>query len=396
MSAIILVVDDNPELVDGVKLTLEMEEYQVLSATNGVEAMNVLERITPDLILADIMMPEMDGYELYERVHSDPRWVQVPFIFLTAKTDKADIRRGKEMGVDDYITKPFDPQDIVAAIRGRLKRLAEVTGRPAPGDVIGTIKYLWGSKLGPMPVPVVTLMIVLILLSVPLLVVFRIIPQQVFQAPQEPIPFKSPLRPDVGEMITISAGEFLMGSDAPGAPQPRRVRLPDFQIDKYETTNAQYRVFAEETDHPAPEGVFSEEMADYPVTNVSWEDARAYCEWAEKRLPTDAEWEKAARGSEGLTYPWGNEWRDGLANTRESGRGSVSPVGSFSAGASPYGVHDMAGNVWEWVEDWAVLEQTKIIRGGAWNAVSRWAQTFAHNETPPSYTQDNLGFRCAR
>ena len=131
MSAIILVVDDNPELVDGVKLTLEMENYQVLSATSGAEALDILERITPDLILADIMMPQIDGYELYERVHSDPRWVKVPFIFLTAKTDKVDIRRGKEMGADDYITKPFDPQDVVAAIRGRIKRLAEVTGRPA-------------------------------------------------------------------------------------------------------------------------------------------------------------------------------------------------------------------------------------------------------------------------
>ena len=84
MRAIILVVDDHPELVDGVKLTLEMEGYQVLAAASGSEALTILERITPDLILADIMMPEMDGYELYERVHSDERWVRVPFIFLTA------------------------------------------------------------------------------------------------------------------------------------------------------------------------------------------------------------------------------------------------------------------------------------------------------------------------
>ncbi len=397
MDTIILVVDDNPDLVDGVKLTLEMEGYQVLSAASGPEALTILERITPDLILADIMMPEMDGFELYERVHADQRWIQVPFIFLTAKTDQNDIRRGKEMGADDYITKPFDPQDLIAAIRGRLKRMSQVTGRPASGDTLGYIKRLWRAKLGPLPIPVVTLLIVFVLLSAPLLVVFRIIPRTIFQAPASLPTFESPLRQDVGEMVTIPGGEFLMGSDDVGAVQPRRIYLPDFQIDKYETTNAQYRVFAEETGHPAPDTVYSDAVADYPVTNVSWEDALAYCEWAGKRLPSEAEWEKAARGTDGFIYPWGNEWRDGVANTREAKIGGVTPVGEFSAGASPYGVQDMAGNVWEWVDDWATPEQVnKIIRGGAWNAINRWAQTFARNETPPTYTQDNLGFRCAR
>ena len=172
MERIVLVVDDNPELVDGVKLTLEMEGYQVLAAIAGQEALDILERITPDLILADIMMPGMDGYELYERVHQDERWVQVPFIFLTAKTAKADIRRGKEMGADDYITKPFDPEDVVAAVRGRLKRMAEVTGRPAPGDVVGNLKQLWKGKLGPLPVPLVALAAlaaIVLLVAVPIL-----------------------------------------------------------------------------------------------------------------------------------------------------------------------------------------------------------------------------------
>jgi len=165
MSAIILVVDDNAELVEGVKITLEMEGYQVLTATDGVEALDILERTTPDLILADIMMPNMDGYELYERINSDPRWVQIPFVFLTAKTDKADILRGKEMGVDDYITKPFDPQDLIAVVRGRLKRMTEVTGRPVSGDVFEIAKRLWKSKLGTVPIPTVTLMIVFVLAS---------------------------------------------------------------------------------------------------------------------------------------------------------------------------------------------------------------------------------------
>ena len=126
MSAIILVIDDNPELVDGVKLTLEMEGYQVLSATSGPEALDILDRITPDLILADIMMPGMDGYELYERVHSDPRWIQTPFIFLTAKTSPDEIRKGKEMGADDYITKPFDPMQLGKTVREKLEKCVKV------------------------------------------------------------------------------------------------------------------------------------------------------------------------------------------------------------------------------------------------------------------------------
>jgi iron(II)-dependent oxidoreductase len=280
--------------------------------------------------------------------------------------------------------------------------MTEMTGRPVSGDVFEIAKRLWKSKLGPVPIPTVTLMIVFILLATPLLAVFRIIPRELFLGPipqiaPEETALNSPLRPDVGEMVTIPAGEFTMGSEKPGAPQQRTVDLPSFQIDKYETTVAQYRVFAEETGHPEPRGAFSDDTADYPVANVTWEDAQAYCEWAGKRLPTEAEWEKAARGTEGFAYPWGDEWDSELANTRESGIGGVKPVGSFPEGTSPYGVHDMAGNVWEWVEDWATSEQeAKVIRGGSWDAVNRWAQTFSRNVVLPSYTKDNLGFRCAR
>jgi formylglycine-generating enzyme required for sulfatase activity len=386
MSAIIMVVDDNADLLDGVKLALEMEKYQVLTATSAQEALEILERTTPDLILADIMMPEMDGYEFYGQVQQNEQLLQVPFIFLTAKTDQTDIRKGRELGVDDYILKPFDPQDVVAAVRGRLKRMAQLTGRVPSGDVIAHAKQLWRGRLGPVPVPLVVLLVIVALVGVPLLI----------RPPLTQSEASEPLRPDVGEMVTVPAGEFLMGADL-GGEQARDVTLPAYQVDKYEVTNAQYKIFVEEAEHPAPWGTYPAELADHPVVGVTWEDAQAYCTWADKRLLSNAEWEKAARGSDGLIYPWGDEWHDGLANTLEAKAGSTTPVGHYPEGASPYGVMDMAGNVWEWTEDWANADQTtKIIRGGAWNASNRWAKAYVRNEVRPNHTQDNLGFRCGR
>jgi len=126
MKEMILVVEDNPDMTAALKLALEMEGYQVLTAANGLEALQILERMTPDLILADIMMPRMDGYELYQTTHQEERWLSIPFIFLTAKTDKKDIRLGKEMGADDYLVKPVEKEDLIAAVRGKLKRVTEL------------------------------------------------------------------------------------------------------------------------------------------------------------------------------------------------------------------------------------------------------------------------------
>ncbi len=390
--AIILIVDDNPDLVDGVKLTLEMEGFQVLAGNSGQEALNILERITPDLILADIMMPNMDGYELYDRVHNDPRWVYVPFIFLTAKTSNEDIVKGKEMGVDDYITKPFDPQQLVATVRGKLKRIAELTGAPARGDVGGMLKSLWGSKIGPAPVPLVGLFILAGLLIVTILAT---------QAFRKPLPAAEsplePLRPDVGVMIAVPAGTFVTGANVQGAPAVQEVPVSAFEIDKYEVTVAEYNVFIKETNRPAPWSAYSEDRADYPVTGVTWADAQAYCAWAGKRLPTSMEWEKAARGVKGFIYPWGDGWQDAYANTKEANTGGPKPVGSYPNGASPFGVQDMAGNVWEWVDDWMGPDQAqKITRGGAWNAINTWAQTFTVNGLRPTQSNSSTGFRCAR
>ncbi|MDM8520249.1 response regulator [Anaerolineales bacterium HSG6] len=135
---VIMIVDDQPDLIDGIKLILEQEGYEVWTATNGQIALNRLEeaflkphtpdnvdkpsKILPDLILADIMMPVMDGYELYQRVRANPYLNHIPFTFLTAKVDAGEIREGKKLGVDDYLTKPCLPDDLLASVEGKLNR----------------------------------------------------------------------------------------------------------------------------------------------------------------------------------------------------------------------------------------------------------------------------------
>jgi len=383
----ILVVDDNPELVDGVKLTLEMEGFRVLTASSGADALAILKRTVPDLILADIMMPEMDGYELYERVHKNERWLKVPFLFLTAKTDKVDIRRGKEMGADDYITKPFEPQDLVAAVQGRLKRMAEVTDRPPSDDVWGNVKYLFRNKLRPTRLTallITEITVIGLLILIPMLIIPTIIANR--SSPEG----DSPMKP-------VSAGAFTMGGSSPGALPQQEVDQPAFEIDQYEVTNTQYKQFVEATGHAAPWDSYSASTASLPVTGVSWNDAQAYCEWAGKRLPTDAEWEKAARGTDGRAYPWGNDWLPDMANTLEIGASGPSRVGSYFDGVSPYGLQDVCGNVMEWVDSWFdEAAQTRTVRGGAWTTDRSMSQTMTRVGKPITYTGDDVGFRCAR
>lgn len=173
---------------------------------------------------------------------------------------------------------------------------------------------------------------------------------------------------DGATMLLVPAGEFVMGS-ARGEAEPdehpqHRVYLSSFYIDKFEVKNANYKKFIDSTEHPAPEhwknGEYPDEEDNFPVVFVSWRDANAYCQWAGKRLPTEAEWEKAARGTEGQIYPWGGDfdWKKGNFSDKGQFDGHIdgfvftAPVGSFPEGASPYGVQNMAGNVWEWCADW--------------------------------------------
>jgi CheY-like chemotaxis protein len=136
--ALIMVVDDNQEFLSGIELTLQMEGYQVWTAVNGQDALKKLKAAflndgapatpksrLPDLILVDIMMPEMDGYELYDEMRANPYLNHIPFVFLTAKSNEVDVRHGKELGADDYLTKLASTEDILSTVRGKLKRVEQ-------------------------------------------------------------------------------------------------------------------------------------------------------------------------------------------------------------------------------------------------------------------------------
>jgi len=125
-SPAILIVDDEPDLLDNIGLALEAENYTVLTAADGVEALAVLKRQPVQLILADIAMPNMNGYQLFERVRQNPAWITIPFIFLSARSLDSDVRYGKELGADDYLTKPIRAADLLAVVRGKLRRARQL------------------------------------------------------------------------------------------------------------------------------------------------------------------------------------------------------------------------------------------------------------------------------
>ena len=235
---------------------------------------------------------------------------------------------------------------------------------------------------------------------------------------------KSRLGDAPGEMVQIPEGDFIMGSDSrlPDEGPQHVVTLKSFYIDRYEVTNLQYRKFNNETKRRSPthfrNRTFPRGKADHPVTYVSWEDASAYCQWAGKRLPTDQEWEKAARGTDGRIFPWGDEFDAKKANTPLRWQmigsfGDTTPVGSFKDGVSPYGVYDMSGNVWEWTSSWykaypnnnvaseSYGERYKTLKGGSWFDCSFYncgisAPVFNRAFFSIRTKNDSFGFRCAK
>lgn len=238
-------------------------------------------------------------------------------------------------------------------------------------------------------------------------------------------PAKSPY-PD---MVLIPAGEFIMGSDNKDAKNdespPHNVYVDAFYIDRYEITNSQYRRFILETGHASPHvdqewaveynwngTSFPASKADHPVVLVSWNDASQYARWCGKRLPTEAEWEKAARGGlVGMQYPLGNNIKFDHASYdkgyfREK---KIYRIGSFKS--NNYGLHDMSGNVWEWCQDWYAEDYYKnapyknptgppegiyhVFRGGSWVSQEYFLRCSQRGKNASEYKSHTIGFRCA-
>ncbi|MDR0311599.1 MAG: formylglycine-generating enzyme family protein [Acidobacteriota bacterium] len=220
-----------------------------------------------------------------------------------------------------------------------------------------------------------------------------------------------------GEMVLIPAGEFIMGSnnksneDANAFPE-HKVNLPAFWIDKYEVTNEEFMNFSIEkgyTGEGAAKGsdwrIFATiERLNVPVVYITWKDAEEYCKSKGKRLPTEQEWEYAARGPNGNKYPWGNEWEAGRANTNEAGRDAMD-IGRFDD-VSPFGVHDMLGNVQEWTSSWYKSypkgvadskfgETLRVVRGLSPTYRGKAGSLWLRFAQPPS-SLFNFGCRCAK
>ena len=296
-----------------------------------------------------------------------------------------------------------------------------------------------------------------------------------FGADKKAVPSKEVVGKDGAPMVLIPAGEFLMGSttttieewskidDCGPAKQcdlsdefpQHAVMLDAFLIDKVEVSNGQYVKFVQAAKHRVPVnpngpqdrsrnvwegGKVPPAAANLPVVNVDWHDAKAYCEWAGKRLPTEAEWEKGARGPDGQVFPWGPDWDRTLLNSASmwaaqdlmsyeawSGwwdakgfelleaktlAGVLKPGGSFPGGASPYGVHDMAGNVSEWVADWVgpdfyqaspdrnptgpATGEKRALRGGSWYNHANGTRAALRRDAFPNHRANTIGFRCAK
>ncbi len=305
------------------------------------------------------------------------------------------------------------------------------------------------------------------------------------QAEKTPLPVELPLlvdsnRDDARAMVTIPAGEFVMGSnqvDREGLQQrygfeaplfvselpQHRASTQAFMIDIYEVTNHEYKMFllkarglgkvpeawrfngyglarsqanAMEIDtlrtiaadhfeldmdttimerEALIREMFAkqEQMNALPVTGVSWHDAAAFCQWRGKRLPTEVEWEKAARGPDGLEFPWGNEWDPDITNTGDNDdwEEGVAPVGVYPGNRSPYGLFDLSGNAWEWVADWFEAypgstykseefgEKNRVIRGGGGGlghyAISYFFRGATRHYAKPDMQAEDVGFRCA-
>ncbi len=239
---------------------------------------------------------------------------------------------------------------------------------------------------------------------------------------------------EADKMVLIPAGEFIMGTNKVdtedthkkiGAVKPlyldqhpeRKIFLDEYYIDRYEVTNAEYSHFLEVnqfTDIPAhwENGTFPEGQGDHPVTQVTWWEAWSYCQWKGKQLPTEEQWEKAARGPDGFPFPWGEKYIKGKANVGIEGDRKIMPIKSYPEDVSPYGVMGMSGNVMEWTLDWYLPypgntrkefrfgKVFKVLRGNGFQKAGHYfleayRYSFSRTEANPNDFFENVGFRCS-
>jgi formylglycine-generating enzyme required for sulfatase activity len=226
---------------------------------------------------------------------------------------------------------------------------------------------------------------------------------------------------DGAELLVVPAGDFGMGSDisADNEKPVHRVYLDTFWIDKYLVTNARYKMCVElgpckvsgNNRSETHEHYYDDpQYANYPVVRLTWNDAKTYCEWAGRRLPTEAQWEKAARGTDGRIYPWGNLFDSTLLNFSNSGFKDTTPVDQYPNGASPYGAMDMSGNLKQWVADWydgfhdlsnsqnptgPTSGSFRVLRSSAFYDDYNSSRTTLRTPNPPDNPGPNIGFRCA-
>ncbi len=219
---------------------------------------------------------------------------------------------------------------------------------------------------------------------------------------------------DGAELAFVPAGPFTMGSDhgAPDEGPARTVRLAPFLMDRHEVTVWQYGWFCRDTGRAMPEQPKAANDR-HPVVNVTWEEAHAFAEWAGKCLPTEAQWEKAARGTDARAFPWGNEPPDeDGACLKDPAEEGTTAVGSYPAGRSPYGILDMLGNAWEWCADWYAADAfargasadpigpvegtSRVIRGGVWDDRDEGLRITRRRRCRPGNRYDFVGFRCVR
>jgi formylglycine-generating enzyme required for sulfatase activity len=228
-------------------------------------------------------------------------------------------------------------------------------------------------------------------------------------------------------MDYVPAGNFLMGSDKTIDSQAADNELPQhtvyldaYRIDQTEVTNAQYARCVASGQCTSPQSTSSStrssyyedsQYANYPVISVDWNQAQAYCAWSGRRLPSEAEWEKATRGTDGRIYPWGNAAPDQSLLNFNDNKGDTTAVGNYPSGASPYGALDMAGNVWEWVNDWCsstyyaqsppknpsgpTSGDGRGLRGGSWDSSGRLVRSADRGWSAPVSWLSGIGFRCA-